>query len=306
VFRQSPVPVKWSILARVFRAPRDWTSQAAGDGGILFHPSGPAAGHIRVLRHGGAIGRLPDLVAERLGELGQYTADAVEPARVIVTEEGEPAALIATRGRLGAEAAEAVVGLVILPSEVAAVTGVASAAAPGALADAVREVTTSLALGRAGAAARRFLYAPPRGWHPRPTGPEGLATIWYPPDFPRPLATLTVSPAEHRPPTGTPQHIVDAIQAADQSQGFSLEQSLGPDAIASDFGLSGQAFTLVGVPRGQPRLVRDLAVLIDADHAYTIILTSLSAEDRQAPMPALREVVRTAHPATGFGELTLS
>jgi hypothetical protein len=276
----------------VFRTPTGWSSQAAGEAGILFHPSGPTVGHIRIWRHAAAIDRLSRLVGDKLRTLDSYTVERTEPARLLTTEHGDPAALVATAGRLAGEDARAHLGFVVLADEVAAVVGVAVAPEEASLASAVREVIVSFDPGESGGA-WRFLYAPPAGWHGRP---NGLGALWYPPGFPRQLATITVAPAEARPATGTPHHIFDAIVAADRAQGFVLERSDGPDPIGSDFGLAGFAWSLLGVPRGQPRLCRDLVVLADDAHVYTFILAAIAPEDREAFLPVLREVVRSAHP----------
>jgi len=61
---------------------------------------------------------------------------------------------------------------------------------------------------------------------------------------------------------------------------------------------------VLGIPAGQSRLCRDIAILADDRHIYTFILATLTPDQRLKHMPVLRELVRTAHGAGRFGRAT--
>lgn len=243
---------------------------------------------------------LDELAAQRWSQLDAYTYEREEPMRILSTESGATACLIGSSGQRAGAAANAMLGFVVLSDGIDVVGGVAPASDGGSLSTAMREIVASFT--GTESSTRMFPYAPPAGWHGRA---QGDATVWYAPTFPRARVSLTVSPAERRPPHGSPHHVFDAIVAADRDRGFVREQGDGPEPIASSFGLAGSAWSILGIPAGMSRLCRDIVVLADELYVYTFILATIARADREACLPVLRDIVRSARPASGFEELVV-
>lgn len=280
----------------MFRIPNGWTTSGEG-APTLQHSSGA---QIWSWTNREPIVYVKELAAQRWTQLDGYVHDRDEQLELLQTEAGETACLIGSRGHCAGLPAIAILGFVVLSDGIEVVGGVAPADHGGLLRAAMRELVASFA--STASSTRRFLYAPPPGWHGQA---QADATVWYAPSFPRMRASLAVSPAERRPPQGVPHHVFDAIVAADRSRGFECQQADGPETIASSFGLVGSAWSVVGIPSGMARVCRDIVVLADELHVYTFVLATLGPADRQACLPVLREVVRSARPATQVGELAV-
>lgn len=281
----------------MFRTPEGWTRREGGEAFILEHSEN---GSLRVWMRHAPIARVKELAAERWHALDDYVVEEQGAPRLLSLASGAAACEIVSTGSCRGVSASALLVFVVLPDEIVVVGGVSPRERSAQSSSAAREIVESFELGDA---TLRFLYAPPREWHGRA---QHEATMWYAPTFPRMRATLTVSPAERRPPHGLVSHVYDAIVATDERNGFMRERADGPHAIASDFGLSGMAWSIVGQSRGAQRLCRDIVVLADEGYVYTFILATLTPRDRDALLPEFRAMINSARPARGFSELLLA
>jgi hypothetical protein len=281
---------KLAILSDVIPYPRGWTKSYSGDAITFYHPEGPAVGAIRYRERVRPL--LPArLIVERLhARTPQFQVASVARPEMIVTSEGEYGAYVTVAGAYDGRAAHRAVGMVFGDDFYALLSGLC--AAP----DRVPEFTRLFRLllhadsHALGIRRRRYLYAPPPGWHGQM---RGFTTEWSPLDFPRALSLIHVYPAN--PVAVEPQLVLDQMLADDQAGGFVLEGVRGPQPVSSAHGLGGQMWNISGRFGAKPLADRDLVVFKDAHFLYSLRFESME-EDRAAPRRLFHDVVRSVHP----------
>lgn len=138
---------------------------------------------------------------------------------------------------------------------------------------------------------RRVLFMPPPGW--RAVG-RGLATALYPPDYPRTLSCIVVSPAE---PIGSGDlDVYQQCQRQDAQRGLlpvPEQPDEEPQTLVTPSGLSGQLWREVRAAPGGLLVARDLAVLSDDTYLYVVRLDSSPHAELAAHRAVLAGVIHS-------------
>jgi hypothetical protein len=220
-------------------------------------------------------------VCARMPELGQPRTITYAS---ILTDEAEHAWLASVD--LGAARLE--VGVVLVEEDYLIVTGIGYQADEFArLAAGVRTLVATARV-ELGIRPRRFEYTPPAGWHGIA---RDLMTEWYPFEFPRRRAMLTVFPAMLI--VAPAESAIDRLLEDDQAAGFALKAISGP-CVSVMSTLTGLAWTIRGQFGTAPACVRDLMILRDDVYQYSLIMER-TPEDEQA-YDELTRVMRSIVP----------
>lgn len=239
------------------------------------------------------------VVREVLSQQPDFVPEAQSRPELCITAEGEYAALVRVRGRLAGGSAERrddrpawhLIGAVYGEESMNVLDAlVREPAALPAIAHTARALLYSARL-QLGVRKRRFLYQPPEGWQPLPSG---LLCRYHPPDYPRQPTTLVVHPA--MPRDAAQEAVVATFVRTYEQRGFVVDALSEGEAVTSDFGLHGKAFCLVGAFSGKPELTCDLLVLADARYLYALIAESGPAADRAELQRVLPAVARSVRP----------
>lgn len=271
--------------------PPGWHIERGEDRATLVPPEGRACGEVGYRRRVRPLRPARTVAAELIAQRPQLTAVTLSEPEMLLTAEGEYAAILVASGRRGDQLVQLAIGVVFGDQHMS--TLIAEIARPeyaDYLTDAVRYFVYHEAL-KLGLRKRRFLYDPPTGWQGLPSG---LLTNWYPLDFPKNPVTLAVHPAT--PTDGPPESVFAALLARYKQKNFQLEAQYGPELVTSDHGLHGKAWCIVGTIPGRERLVRDLLVFADSRYLYALLLESTPAADRAAQQALLPRVARSVRP----------
>jgi hypothetical protein len=269
-----------------------WTRRYQGEAIVLVPPEGPALGTIRYRESVTPLRRLRAIVEAALAAEPRFRAASVEKPRPIVTSEGEYGATLVATGAVAGVAAQHHVGVVFTDHGYDVITGlVERAEAFERFATAVTSLTTEDSLGL-GVRRRRFWYDAPTRWQGLA---RGLATEWTPPGFPRDKALILVLPANPIAPSEQDQDLAAKLVTKALASQRAVDDVTGPFPAASAHGLSGSWWTVVArFPGGEP-LRREIALLRDARHVYTLHVEA--AESAHASgLAAFKQVVQSVRP----------
>jgi hypothetical protein len=270
--------------------PRGWTKAYSGDALTLYHPDGPAAGALRYRERVRPLVPVRVIVEGLLERTPQFRSPVPGPIERLVTAEGEYGAYVTVTGSYHERPAHRAMGMVFGDDFYALLSGMC------ATPERVPEFTRLFRLllhadsHALGIRRRRYLYAPPPGWHGQP---RGFTTEWTPLDFPRALSLIHVYPAN--PVAAEPQLVLDQMLADDQAGGFVLDGVRGPQPIGSAHGLTGKMWTIAGRFGDKPPAERDLVVFKDAHHLYSLRFETMEP-DREPPRQVFMNLVRSVHP----------
>jgi hypothetical protein len=226
----------------------DWSCDLRDDGLVLAPREAPAQGMIRYYARRAPLVTLEQIVASLPAPVG-YAAATRSPPERLVTVEGEHGVLIAESGVLDRGPAERTVAVVYGDDFYTVLVGLARH--PRGF-DRIRGEVRRLArhdLHRLGVRRRRFLHAPPPGWHGFASGP--LQTRWAPLDYPRRRAMIVVEPA------------VPIADGWDGAAGLPCD-----GAVRTRAGLTGHRWRRDG--RAGER--RELVVLADRRYLYPVAI----------------------------------
>src|SRR5688500_7018167 len=169
-----------------------WTSTLTDDGLRMTPPEGRACGEIRYREQLRPQRRAHDVVRGLAAPSG-CRFGAPGPLEPLLTREGEFAALVSVPGERAGEPIERTVGIVYGDDFYSVIDGVALR---GEERDRFRHTVRALVAVDSyllGERRRRFVHAPPPGWHGFAAGP--MHVRWLPLDYPRNLGSITVYPA---------------------------------------------------------------------------------------------------------------
>lgn len=234
----------------------------------LLPPETHPIGEIRYIQRYGPLGSALDVARARLATATTFLAPELGEVERAVTHEGEYAALVPIWGRLGDRRVRRLMGIVFGDNFTTLLDAIGVVEASyDELETLVRQLIeqTTLVLG---ARKRRFLYAPPSGWQPLP---NVFVTNWYPPEFPKTSACITVYPATPTLPLASEQ-VVEASILEERAKGSQISAAAEPSLIAGQGGLSGSMWQLEIEPTTRPHFTRDLVALEDARYIYPMRL----------------------------------
>lgn len=266
-----------------------WVSRARPDGILLTSTHHPHAGAIRYYERLRPLKKLAALIDEQLQQQPGFIIREVGQPEPLHTREGEYAVRVTVHGHENSGAVQHDLGFVFGDDFYALVHG--RSTDPGHFTnftETVRTLTLS-DLHILGVRRRRWRYDGPADWHALA---RGLQTDWYPLDFPRNYASISIYPA--LPVFGTPQGIVEARLRADQLFGFDLTACSQPNSIVSRYGLSGETFEIQGQKAGK-LFFRLFTVLRDASYSYALTLETTS-EQPERLVQVYDEVIDSAQP----------
>lgn len=264
-------------------APRGWTRRSTFDGVALFPPGGPDAGHVLYRERVRPLAPVLDIFRRQLG--GDVDVATLRP-RLVITNEGEYAAVATVQGRSGEVQHD--LGVVLLDDFYSLLHGVTRD--PFRFAD---SSATFLELvlhdvHQLGDRRRRYLYEEPRAWQGRP---RGLETDYFPLDFPDQDLMLTVMPAFPRPPGATHGKYVEALLEQQRAESEVAEIG-GPVEVRTSL-LPGSELTWT-CPRDGRRVSRRAVVLEDDRFLYPVLLEG--GGDLGAARESLLVVVQSIEP----------
>jgi hypothetical protein len=226
-------------------------------------------------------------LADILARDARFRVDAIGRCHRIVTHEGEHAAWVPIRGWRDAGPAARFVGVVFGDDFTAALdTLVVVRDRLPFYERGSRELLLEISLGL-GARRRRYGYRPPDSFQPVPAG---LATTWYPPDFPANRASITVLPAT--PSSDAPHTVFDALLARDRAGGFEVEGAVDERTIGTPK-LEGFQFSFHGRYPGEQRASRDVVVLAANGYRHTLHHESWTSDHLLSNRRAFFDLVRS-------------
>ena len=267
----------------MLRVPSGWKQHLGEHLSTLYPPEG--GGRIRCHERLRPLMSMSTVVARLLATDIPFAVERIAPAQRLVTDEGEYAGWTRVEGMCEGVPARRFIGAVFADEFVTAIDCLALVSARFAELEAQsHQLLEAVALGL-GQRARRFLYQPPPGWQPLPSG---LVTTWMPPGFPADVAKIVVHPAK---PTATAASPASVAQALEASGAFIEEQT----PFQAEAGLAGTYFRTSG-----PRRHRDLVVLDAAPYRYELHLeaTGERVATHRATFAAL---ARSAQPLPSAG-----
>ena len=274
--------------------PPGWSSESLR-GGWLFHspplPTGESAAELRYSEGMRPVLTPAAVVREVLLQQPAFCPREQSRPELFLTAEGEYVVLVRVSGHLGGRPIWHLISAIYGEESMNVLDAIVrEPAALPAVAHLVRELVYADQLGL-GVRKRRFLYAPPAGWQPRP---RGLLCSWYPPDHLQHPAALVAHPA--MPRDGSPEAVVETFLKVYQSRGFVVEAMTDGEPVTTDAGLHGKAFCLVGRFPSLSELTCDLLVLADARYLYSLILETEAPAHRAALQDVLPAVARSVRP----------
>jgi hypothetical protein len=153
----------------------------------------------------------------------------------------------------------------------------------------VREIVLRTSLGIGEPRRRRFGHARPPGYQ---AVPRTFETDWYPVEYPRDYAKLTVYHA--KPLAASPTAAFARMLTEDLPAELQIDAPTAARALKTPAGLTGELFSLSARLAGGPRRHHDLAVLVDTRYVYLVRLESDDerlAQHRQAHAALVDSVV---------------
>lgn len=233
--------------------PPGWEVVAFGDAELLFPPEGVEAGLIRYLERLAPVRPVRELLAGQLADDPDFEVSRIEPMRELVTFEGEHAALVRVRGRLGGAPCQRDIGYVFTDEHYARVGGVAHRPDlfdrwSGVVEHLVANCSQMLGLRQ-----RRYRYLEPGGWS---RVDRGLRAEWMCPGFPDDPGQITVWPA-----------LPLALGGATFARGLGAA-SEGPYPVISAHRLGGDRWRRRFQLDDGRSVTRDLVVLRDDRYVY--------------------------------------
>lgn len=271
--------------------PPDFTAVQGDNACVLTPPEGPRAGEIRYSQRVQPLRSIRALAEEIRALTPDLRDAAVTAPELLITAEGEYAALVCLSGRRAGKPLLHHIGAVFADDSVAVLDALALTPS---LFERFGQVARHLLYYdklNLGVRRRRFLFDPPAGWQALV---RGLESCFYPPDFPRNPATLIVPPAAPR--DGSPNEVLSQLVERYKKKGVRIELAAEPEPVTSDYGLHGKAFCLYGREPGKPPLIRDVLVLADARYLYSLVLESTESAPRAALQGVLPQVARSVRP----------
>ncbi len=243
-----------------------WRVRYLADG-LLLSPAGPPEGRsIRIQE------RLPlrpahAVIAAARAQLpgADLALSAIER---VITQEGEFAIRCALRG---ADACRAL-GMVWGDHFYTQIDGAARPADFAEVEAGVRDLTAFHALGLGELRRRRYLYTPPPGWR---AYPRGLTAEWYAPGFPGDHGFISAFAARPGGETLTSQ--LDRVLHEMSWFGFRRDASEPGEAMSTDDGTAGHAWTITGRYAAAPPMVFKVVVLSDHRFQYPLRLEATPA-----------------------------
>jgi hypothetical protein len=215
----------------------------------------------------------------------------------LVTVEGEYGAWVAVEGRREGARAMRYVGAVFMTDFATVLDAIAIIPAHFPT---IEKLSLELARSQRFEMARRprpFFYVPPAGWQ---GVASGLATTWYPLDFPNNQSTIAVAPASFI--EGDAQSAIEAT-FADAGAGLSIETTVR-DAVSSSAGHTGSLLRLSGRRAGRAEpIYREVAMYVVAPYAYRMRLETTNASALLALRETLRGVASSFRPLPGADEV---
>ena len=214
----------------------------------------------------------------------------------LVTQEGEYGAWVRIQGIRDNRPAQHCIGAIFMEDFAAALDALSIVPATfGELALRSREFLhrSSFGLGRR---RRLFYYTPPPGWQALMSG---LVANWYPPDFPRNRANISVPPA-----TPTTLFADDAIEERLASIGAGLEATESArETLPFATSLPGRCLRVSGKRAGDGQTIhRDLAAFAGEGYVYTMRLETMSPERIVGAREMFRVVLASFRPLTNPDE----
>ncbi len=233
------------------------------------------------------------LVKEVLAFDAEFKVAAVEPVDCFLSDEGEHAAAVYVSGTAGGRPMAHMVGAIFAEDFSTLVDGrirdtTRAESYRSVIRTLIQQDRLSLGMRR-----RRLLFIPPADWH---AVAFGLGTALYPPEYPRLLSCIVVSPAEPR--SNGDFDIVAQRQREDARRG--LQVIVGPDAAPTTHttanGLLCTRYRSTYKAPDQTVVVRDLAVLRDDYYLYTLQLDATQHGRIDAHRKQFLDLVESVRP----------
>ena len=265
--------------------PAGWSVRRCEDSLLLLPPAGAEVGAVRYVERLRPLGRAVDLVRAAPAPQGFHETRLGRPERLI-TAEGEHAAFVVSEGTIAGVLVERPFGFVFGDDFCSRIAGVALGPAGFApMRAAVRDLTLA-DRHELGVRRRRFVYAPPPGWH----GLAGLFdATWYPRDYPAARAAITVCPAVPAQ-DGLCAALLDAVLAG---RPLAEMQAGAVVQVSTRAGLTGLRWRL----RRSAELETEVVLLEDATYVYAMRLDA--AAGFAAARAAFDAVVASVEPLPG-------
>jgi hypothetical protein len=260
--------------------------------GLAFtHADGPEAARLWYRERARPLRRLGALVREILAATPRFSVESIGAPERLVTCDGEHAALVTVCGTEAGAPAQRDLGFVFADDFFSSVGSLC-------LVDRLRADVTALVrelvlrdVHALGVRRRRFEYPPPDGWQPIA---RGLATEWFPPDYPANHTAVVAYPAN--PIELVHDVTLDKVAAATVER---IDERCEPQPVASASGLLGEAQVLRATDARGRALARETVLLRDSRYIYAVELTSYDVVRWEAHRAVLAALVRGIQPVPG-------
>lgn len=266
----------------------------------LYPPADDPIGEFRYRERYGPLRTMRQLVSKRLAppQHPGLQALSVGDNEPLITVEGEYACLVRISATMNRRPARRVITAVFTSAFTTLLDGISVMPDRFDEFEALaRELTrhTRLLLG---IRRRRFVYAPPSGWH---AIANVLTTNWYPPDYPGNHARLIAFPASPR--NKPPERILAMHMEAERQAGVVIDAVTGPETATSRHGLTGVRWYIDTRSPAFERMLQVLAVFEDNRYTYPLRLdlanTASAAHAEDARVGVFDRVCDSVEPIPG-------
>lgn len=250
-------------------APPGWTRRSTADGVVLLPNGGVEIGHVIYRERVRPLRPVLEIFRGMLASDAEADVDVTTlRPRLVITNEGEYAAMATVRSRAGDVQHE--FGVVLLDDYHSMLHGVTRDPARFDEHSVIFFDLVVFDTHQLGVRRRRYLHDKPSRWQGRP---RGLETDYFPLDYPQQDLMLTVLPAQPRPPNSDSAKFVEALLETQRKQ-FAIADIGGLAAVQTPH-LPGSELNWTCLS-DQRQLGRRVVVLEDERYLYPVFLEGTS------------------------------